>query len=129
MTTMQSNARAAYTQNAVGTASPATLLVMLFDRLVLDCERGLRALLGRDHAEANTQYIHAQAIVSHLQGTLDPEGWTGGPELMALYGYLQRRLIQANVSHEQRAGREVVALSRHLRDTWKRAAELVARGA
>lgn len=129
MTTMQSHARAAYTQNAVGTASQATLLVMLFDRLVLDCERGLRAMLGRDNAEANTQYVHAQAIVSHLQGALDPEGWAGGHELMALYGYLQRRLIQANVRHDQKAGREVLVLTRHLRDTWKRAAELVARGA
>jgi flagellar protein FliS len=129
MTTTQSNARSVYTQNAVGTASPATLLVMLFDRLVLDCERGLRATMGRDHAEANGQYVHAQSIVSHLQGSLDPEGWSGGPELMALYGYLQRRLIQANVRHDQKAGREVVALSRHLRDTWKRAAQLAARGA
>ncbi|WGL51903.1 flagellar export chaperone FliS [Nocardioides sp. BP30] len=129
MTSMQSNARSAYTQNAVGTASPSTLLVMLFDRLVLDCERGLRATMARDNLEANKQYVHAQSIVSHLQGSLDPEGWSGGRELMALYAYLQRRLIQANVRHDVKVGREVVALTRHLRDTWKRAAQLVDQGA
>lgn len=129
MTTMQNNARSAYTQNAVGTASPGTLLVMLFDRLVLDCERGLRATMSSKHVEANNQYVHAQSIVSHLQGSLDTEGWTGGRELMALYAYLQRRLIQANVRHDAKAGREVVALTRHLRDTWKRAAQLADQGA
>lgn len=128
MTITQQDARAAYRGNAVGTATPAQLLVMLMDRLVLDAERGLRALMAQDNAEANTQLQHAQAIVSHLQSSLDTEGWTGGHELMALYGYVQRRLLQANVRKDQRAGREVVALTRHLRDTWTRAAELAARG-
>ena len=129
MSTMHSDARSAYQSNSVATASPARLLVMLFDRLVLDVERGVRAQMASDWQEANNQLQHAQAIVTHLQSTLDPEGWTGGPELMALYGYVQRRLIQANVRRDQRAGRECVALTRHLRDTWTRAAELAARGA
>ncbi len=42
MTTMR-DPRATYQLASVTTASPARLLVMLFDRLVLDCERGLRA--------------------------------------------------------------------------------------
>lgn len=128
MTTLHAEARSAYQGNTVATASPAKLLVMLFDRLVLDTERGLRALAAGDNIEAHNQLTHAQAIVTHLRASLDPEGWRGGPELMALYGYLQRRLVHANVRHDQRAGREVVGLSRHLRDTWKRAAELAARG-
>jgi len=128
MTSLHAEARSAYTGNAVATASPSRLLVMLFDRLVLDCERGLRALMAADHKEAHAQLVHAQAIITHLQGSLDTEGWTGGRELMALYGYLQRRLVQANVSKDQRAGREVVAITRHLRDTWTRAAQLAAQG-
>lgn len=128
MTITQQDARSAYQSTTAATATPGQLLVMLMERLVLDTERGLRALMAQDSAEANTQLQHAQAIVSHLQSSLDTEGWTGGRELMALYGYLQRRLLQANVRKDQRAGREVVALSRHLRDTWKRAAELAARG-
>lgn len=127
MTTMHSSdARAAYQSNSIATAAPAQLLVMLFDRLVLDVERGVRAQMASDWQEANNHLQHAQAIVTHLQSTLDTEGWTGGPELMALYAYVQRRLIQANVRRDQRAGRECVALTRHLRDTWKRAAELAA---
>jgi len=129
MTTMHNDARAAYRSNSIATATPAQLLVMLVDRLVLDVERGVRAQMTSDWQEANNQLQHAQAIITQLQSTLDTEGWTGGHELMALYVYIQQRLIQANVRRDQRAGRECVALTRHLRDTWKRAAELAARGA
>jgi len=127
MTITQNDARTAYRGGAVGTATPAQLLVMLFERLALDAERGLRALQKGDNAETHSQLVHAQAIVTELQSTLQVEGMPAGRELMALYGYLQRRMIQANVSHDVRAGREVVQLTRHLRDTWKRAAELAAR--
>jgi flagellar protein FliS len=127
MTITQNHARNAYHGGTVGTATPAQLLIMLFERLALDAERGLRALQEGNNAETNTQLVHAQAIVTELQSTLEVEGMPAGRELMALYGYLQRRMIQANVRHDLRAGREVVQLTRHLRDTWKRAAELAAR--
>jgi flagellar secretion chaperone FliS len=128
MTSMHDDVRSAYTSNSVGTASPAQLLVMLYDRLVLDVERALRAQMKSDADAANTQLLHAQAIITELQVSLDPEGWKGGPELLALYHYLQRRLIQANVRHDQRATKEVLVHCRGLRDTWKRAA-LIAAGA
>jgi flagellar secretion chaperone FliS len=127
MTITQNDARTAYRGGAVSTATPAQLLIMLFERLALDAERGLRALQQGDNTETHAQLVHAQAIVTELQSTLQVEGMPAGRELMALYGYLQRRMIQANVSHDVRAGREVVQLTRHLRDTWKRAAELAAR--
>jgi flagellar secretion chaperone FliS len=126
MTTMHDDARSAYTSNTVGTASPAQLLVMLYDRLVLDVERALRAQMKDDAAGASTQLLHAQAIITELQVSLEVEGWKGGRELMALYGYLQRRLIQANVRRDQRATKEVLVHCRSLRDTWKRAALLAA---
>ena len=122
MTTLHAEARAAYQGSAVGTAAPARLLVMLCDRLVLDVERGLRAQMRHDQQAANEQFQHAQSIVSHLQATLDPEGWSGGHELMALYGYINRRLIQANVRRDQRAAKESLVLCRQIADTWKRAA-------
>lgn len=126
MTLTQNDARSAYRSNTVSTATPGQLLVMLFDRLVLDVERGLRAQMKSDQEQANTQFQHAQAILAELQSSLDPEGWAGGHELMALYGYLQRRLIQANVSRDQRAAKESLILCRRLADTWKRAAVLAA---
>lgn len=128
MTTMQQQARTAYTTATLGTASPQKLMLMLWDRLVLDVERGLRAQMAEDHGEASRQLVHAQAIMTEFQATLDTEGWTGGRELLALYGYLQRRLVQANISKDQVATKEVLAHCRALRTTWHRAAEIAARG-
>lgn len=126
MTTLQADARAAYQSSSIATATPGQLLVMLCDRLVLDVERGLRAQMRQDQQAANEQFQHAQSIMSHLQATLDPEGWTGGHELMALYGYINRRLIQANVRRDQRASKESLVLCRQIADTWKRAALVAA---
>lgn len=126
MTSLQAEARSAYRSNSVATASPSQLLVMLFERLVLDCERGLRALIKSDHQDANTHLQHAQAIVTELQSTLVVDGMPAGRELMSLYGFLQRRLIQANVQHHQRAGRDALVLARELCDTWRTAAQLAA---
>jgi flagellar protein FliS len=128
MTTLQSDARSAYTGNTVSTASPAALLVMLVDRLVLDVERGLRCQMAGDGVAGSQHLQHAQAIVTELQATLDVEGWTGGRELMGLYVYIQKLLVRASAQRNQRAAKEAVLLCRHLRDTWKQAAALAARG-
>jgi len=126
MSTAQFAARSAYQGNSVTTASPERLLLMLFDRLVLDCERGLRALIADDRQTAHNQLVHAQAIVTELQSSLEVDGMPAGRELMALYGYLQRRLIEANVEHNPSPAKEALLLSRQLCDTWRTAAALAA---
>lgn len=123
------NVRATYQAASVSTASPARLLVMLLERLVLDAERGAAALTAGEHDEANRQLQHAQAIVTELQSTLEADRMPAGQELLALYDYLQRRLVTANVSHDQVAAAEAVTLCRDLCDTWRQAALLAASSA
>ena len=122
----QRSARTAYQGNAVATASPARLLVMLLERLVLDAERGQAALIAGQHEEMNRQLVHAQAIVTELQSTLDVDAMPGGREMLALYDYVQRQLIKANVSADQGAAADAVRFSRELCDTWRQAALLAA---
>jgi flagellar protein FliS len=122
----QQSARNAYQGNAVATASPARLLVMLFERLVLDTERGQAALIAGQRDEMNRQFVHAQAIVTELQSTLDADAMPGGREMLALYDYVQRQLIKANVSADAAAAADAVRFSRELCDTWRQAALLSA---
>jgi len=129
MTTSQFSARTAYQGNSVATATPSQLLVMLFERLVLDCERGLRALIAQDREAAHVQLVHAQAIVTELQSSLDVEGMPAGRELLALYSFLQRRLIQANVTHQPVAAKDALVIARDLCETWRAAARLAMSGA
>ncbi|WP_300682403.1 flagellar export chaperone FliS [Nocardioides sp.] len=119
---MKRDPRATYQLASVNTASPARLLVMLFERLVLDCERGLLALDAGDRAECNTQFQHAQAILIHLTTTLEVEGMPAGRQLLSLYDWVTRQLVVANVQQNRGAALEALTRSRELADMWTQAA-------
>ncbi|WP_338372001.1 flagellar export chaperone FliS, partial [Enterococcus faecium] len=59
-----------YRDDAVLSAPPERLVTMLYDRLLLDIERGEIAQRAEDWTEANAQLQHAQAIVSELSSSL-----------------------------------------------------------
>jgi len=119
---MQSNARAAYLDASIATASPARLLVMLFDRLVLDVQRGLEAQRCADHESTHRHLTHAQDILLELTASLRPEQFKGGDELAALYGFLHRQLVMANVKKDASITEEVLTLVTDLAETWREAA-------
>ncbi|WP_158604474.1 flagellar export chaperone FliS [Nocardioides mangrovicus] len=123
-----SDVRAAYVDNSVATADPARLLVLLCQRLVLDLRRAVAALEGDDLAEAHRNLVHAQDIVTELRTSLDPTGFAGGHELAALYDYVYRRLLQANLHKDVIAAAECEVLVRSIAETWQQAAMAVAGG-
>jgi flagellar protein FliS len=119
---MKSNAHAAYLDASIATASPARLLVMLFDRLVLDVQRGLEAQRQGDAQDTHRNLTHAQDIIMELQCSLRPEEFKGGYELSALYGFLHRQLVMANVHKDASITDEVLTLVTDLCETWRAAA-------
>ena len=119
---MRTNARTAYLDASVATASPARLLVMLFDRLVLDVQRGLESQRSVDFEATHRHLTHAQDILLELTSSLRPEQFKGGYELAALYGYLHRQLVTANVRKDAAITAEVLSLVTDLADTWRQAA-------
>ena len=114
--------RARYLGDRVATASPQQLLVMLYDRLALDLERGEQALTGKDREAAAGHLQHAQEIVLELRASLNVEVWEGGPRLAALYGWLVTELIQANLKGDLRRVRDCRKVVEPLRDAWREAA-------
>ena len=119
---MYSNAKNAYVDNSVSTASPERLLVMLCDRLVLDVQRALDAQRDRNHPEAHAQLVHAQEVVIHLRSTLRVEAWEGGPGLASLYDWLHNELIRANISKDVAVTEGCLSIVTNLADTWRTAA-------
>jgi len=117
-------ARARFLADAVATASPAKLLTMLYDRLVLDLSRAERAQAAGDRATANTQLIHAQDVVSELQRSLEASGgtWAGAPGLLGLYTFLSSELVEANISGDAARTASCRGLVEPLRDAWHEAA-------
>lgn len=123
---MSTNARAAYLDASIATASPARLLVMLVDRMVLDVRRGLAALQGGEHPEAHRQLTHAQEIVLELAASLKADAFEGGTQLAGLYDFLHRRLVEANVRKDADTAAECLGLADGIAETWRRAALLSA---
>ncbi len=119
---MYNDPRAAYMDASVATASPARLLVMLYERLVLDVRKALAAQQQGDHAEAHNQLLHAQDIVLELRASLDVEAWEGGPGLASIYDFLHLQLVRANIGRDAVATEGCLKLVEDLCATWREAA-------
>jgi flagellar protein FliS len=113
--------RTRYLAESVATASPGQLLVMLYDRLVVDLTQAEDALRARDNATASARLMHAQDIVSELRGSLDLTAWDGAAGLAQLYGFLFTRLIKANVGSDADLVAECRGIVEPLRDAWREA--------
>ncbi len=92
------DARARYRATAVETAGPERLVIMLYDRLLLDLDRAVVAFESGDRGAGTPLVRHAQDIVSELMAALDREGWDGADDLMSIYGYVLGQLLQAGLT-------------------------------
>jgi flagellar protein FliS len=119
-------ARSLYNRDAVLSASPARILTMLYDRLLLDLQRAETAQLAGNWTAASPNLLHAQEIVAELSSSLKPELWEGGPGLFAIYTFVTTTLISANVDRSVERTRECIALLEPLRQSWHQAAATVA---
>jgi flagellar protein FliS len=119
---MYNDPRAAYMDASVATASPARLLVMLYERLVLDVRMALQAQQKGDHQEAHHQLVHAQDIILELRASLDVDAWEGGPGLASIYDFLHVQLIRANIKRDAATTESCLLLVEDLCATWREAA-------
>lgn len=109
----------AYLRNKVFTANPAELRLMLFDGAIKFCRQAEDAI-ARSHWEGMyTALVRAQSILMELNTSLKHEE---SPELCsrlgALYIYMYRRLVDANLEREIEPVREVLRLLDYERQTW-----------
>jgi flagellar protein FliS len=111
-----------FMNDAIMTASPGRLLVMLYERLVLDIDQGEQALRAGDFETASRRLVHAQEIVMELRTTLDLDVWDGAPVLAQIYGFLITELVMANVQRDPDRAASCRAIVEPLADAWRTAA-------
>jgi flagellar protein FliS len=114
--------RARYIGDSVSTASPGRLLVMLYERLVLDLAQAEGALHNRDREATNRHLVHAQDIIMELRATLDLTAWEGAGRLANIYTFLLAELIAANVTADAARVTACRELIEPLLDAWRQAA-------
>jgi flagellar protein FliS len=113
-----------YRANAVLTASPGQLVLMLYDGALKALAIAREALERpaddvRRIETVNAQLLKAQAIINELQSGLNLEsGGEFASTMHRLYDYHNHRLLQANMRKDVAPVIEVERLIRELRDAW-----------
>lgn len=113
-----------YRANAILTASPGQLVLMLYDGALKAITLAREAFdLPADEPRRietiNTQLLKAQTILSELQSGLNMEaGGEFARTMHRLYDYHNRRLLEANIRKQVEPVIEVERLVRELRDAW-----------
>lgn len=114
----------AYQAQAVLTASPGQLILMLYDGALRFLGHARDALQSPDESARrietiNTNLLKAQNILAELQSSLNHEaGGDHAANLDRLYDYYLRRLLEANMRKTVEPVIEVEKLVRELRDGW-----------
>ncbi|MGE7950560.1 MULTISPECIES: flagellar export chaperone FliS [Lysinibacillus] len=116
--TAQTSAHNAYKQNSVTTASPGDLTLMLYNGCLKFLHKAKLAIQDKKIQEKNTNLQKAQAIISELMATLNMDIEVS-KNMMALYEYMNTRLVEANIRNDISIIEEVEGLVTEFRDTWK----------
>lgn len=113
-----------YRANAVLTASPGQLVLMLYDGVLKSLALAQEAF-NRPEADVrrieaiNQHLLKAQEIIAELQSGLNMDaGGDFAKTMHRLYDYHNRRLLEANLRKQVEPVIEVERLVREIRDAW-----------
>jgi flagellar protein FliS len=114
-----------YVNDGAGVVPQPRLLIMLYDRLVLDLEQADTAMTASNIPVANDKLLHAQSILFELQAALDRNVWSGADNLGQLYLWFNSELANANVKKDPKSVRVCLRLIRQLQQAWHGAYESI----
>ncbi|HZH60853.1 MAG TPA: flagellar export chaperone FliS [Metabacillus sp.] len=113
-----SNPYQSYQSNAVTTASPGELTLMLYNGCIKFIKLARKAIEKNDISEKNTNLIKAQNIIQELMVTINMD-YEVSKNMLAMYDYMKNRLVEANISNDLEILDEVQGYVTEFRDTWK----------
>ena len=111
-------AHAAYQANSIANSKPEELTLMLYNGLVRFLNQAKKTMEDNNIQKSHENLVRAQDIILEFQITLDMKVEISH-NLMLLYDYMHRRLVEANLKKDVTAVVEVLSLATQLRDTWE----------
>jgi flagellar secretion chaperone FliS len=109
-----------YQQNAVSTASPAELTLMLYNGCLKFTKLAKKAIEDKEIQERHTNILKAQEIINYLIDTLDHKQEISH-NMASLYEFIKSQLVAANIKNDSKLLDEVIVIVTEFRDTWKQA--------
>lgn len=114
-----------YMQQSVSSLTAGEQINLLFDQACVNISKAIEAIEKKDIAAAHNSIIKTEDIFYYLIDSLDMR-YPISKNLLALYDFINDRLIQANIKKDIKPLREAQRIATELRDTWKKA-EVLAR--
>lgn len=112
------NLQTAYKQNAMNTASPGELTLMLYNGCLKFINRAKLAMEENNIEQRNNNIARAEAIIRELMVTLKTDSDIG-KNMLTLYDFIVHLLIQANINNDLKSLEEAERFVTEFRDTWK----------
>lgn len=112
------NVYAQYSNSKVLTASPAELTLMLYDGAIKFCNIAIVAIENREIEKAHQNIVKVEKIIDHFRITLDMK-YPVAQDFERVYEYLDRRLVEANMTKNVEILKEIKGHLHSIRDTWK----------
>ena len=112
-----------YQQNSVNTASPGELTLMLYNGCLKFIHLAKTAILEKNITVKNRNIQKAQSIIHELMVTLNLDIEVS-KNMMSIYDYLNRRLVEANIKNDTVILEEVEEFITEFRDTWKQVIQI-----
>lgn len=109
-----------YKQNAVFTATPEELTLMLYDGCIKFMNMAKYHIESGNIQKSHESLIRAQNIIYELRGTLNTK-YDIASNFARLYDFVLDRLIDANLKKQIKPIEEALEIVTGLRDTWKEA--------
>ena len=111
-----------YQDMKVQTASPAQIMIMLYDGAIRFTLQAKKKIEEKDYEAKGILISKTQAIVDELMNSLN---FSIAPDLcenlQKLYIYINEKLSEANIKRDLELLDEVIGLLSTLRDGWKQA--------
>ena len=117
---MNGNQANPYLKTKIMTASPEQLRLMLYEGAIKFCHQARESLDKQDYESSYNSLMRAQKIVLELSTSLNHQA---APDicdrLSALYSYIYRLIVDANVNHGLKPVDEAIQLLEYEKQTWQ----------
>lgn len=112
-------AKLTYRDNAVRSATPIELVVILFDSAIDDMRRAVCAIRASDVEERATAIRHAMLVFQQLQGTLDFEkGGQVARQFEQFYNLIRAKLLESQLRNSPELMQQQIQFMSEVRDCW-----------
>ncbi len=124
-----SQAAAAYKETSVKTASPGSLILMLYTEGIKEINLAISKMQvpkipAKDIEAINNHIIKAQEIITELMAALDMDiGGEIAANLLSIYSYFNQQLLTANLKKDYKPLLDVSSMMQELYDVWKQIIE------